>query len=587
MCGICGWFGNNDPAGVRRMLEAVDHRGPDGSRTWSDGEHSLGAARLEIVGGSSAVQPWVDKGSGAAIVFNGEIYNFRELRKGLESQGCRFATVGEAEVLLNLYLKYGDDFPSMLRGMFAVAVVDSRENRILLARDHLGVKPLYYAIKSGKLAFSSEIKGLLRSGALAPEMDMDALDGLMTFGYVYQQETTLFKGIRQVRPGTTVIFDGRDVRETIYYEVPPAGYSNGTSKNGAFQAAVERVHELLEEAICTQVNHGDQGKAFYLSGGVDSTYMAALAATNSNNPIVAYTLADEESSEDLLSARRVAEALGAEHREVSVDLTDLLKNIPDYIHHYEQIMAGGVFDIYGGVAFHILSGEIAKDHKVAFSGEGADELFGGYYWTYTHPLGFADRIRGRLADIGVNGSAETAVNDLFPQPEDASLYRKNLLDWLMRGGLSNYHLCSVDRSCGAFGFEIRPAYLDQKVADEVLKIPIQFKLGEDGRQTKLILKEAARPTFRKLGIESVLTRQKLGMPWAVRNLESQVLEWAEKNVSDRHLKNHPFKHFLFGKVDAVMFDLFQHIFMAQGGELENDFDMTEFFESGGHERLYS
>jgi len=587
MCGICGWFGNNAPAGVRQMLEAVDHRGPDGSKIWSNGEHSLGAARLEIVGGSSAVQPWADKDSGAAIVFNGEIYNFRELRKDLESQGCRFATAGEAEVLLNLYLKHGDDFPSMLRGMFAIAVVDSIEKRILLARDHLGIKPLYYTVKSGKLAFSSEIKGLLQTGIVDPEMEMDALDGLMTFGYVYQQEMTLFKGIRQVRPGTTVIFDGRDVRETTYYEVPPAAYGNGASKNGAFQAAVERVHELLEDAICTQVNHGDQAKAFYLSGGVDSSFMAALAATNSNNPIVAYTLADEESSEDLLSARRVAEAIGAEHREVPVDLVALLRGIPDYIHHYEQVMAGGVFDIYGGVAFHILSGEIAKDYKVAFSGEGADELFGGYYWTYTHPLGFADRIRGRLADIGVNGSAEAAVNDLFPQPEDASLYRKNLLDWLMRGGLSNYHLCSVDRSCGAFGFEIRPAYLDQKVVDEALKIPIQFKLGEDGRQTKRILKEAARPIFRKLGIESVLTRQKLGMPWAVRNLESQMLEWADKRVSDSHLKNHPFRHFLSGKVDAVMFDLFQHIFMAQNGKLENDFDMTEFFESGDHERLYS
>ena len=250
-------------------------------------------------------------------------------------------------------------------------------------------------------------------------------------------------------------------------------------------------------------------------------------------------------------------------------------------------MAGGVFDLYGGVAYHILSGENAKDYKVAFSGEGADELFGGYYWTYTHPLGFADRIRRRMADIGVNGSVEAAVNSLFPQSEDASLYRKNLLDWLMRGGLSNYHLCSVDRSCGAFGFEIRPTYLDQKVVDAALKFPIQFKLGEDGRQTKLILKEAARPLFRELGIESVLSRQKLGMPWAVRNLESQMLEWADKHVSEKHLDNHPFRHFFSGKIDAVMFDLFQYIFMAQDGELENDFDMTEFFESGGHERLYS
>ncbi len=587
MCGICGWFGNNDPAVVRRMLEAVDHRGPDGSRIWSDGEHSLGAARLEIVGGPSAVQPWANKDRGAAIVFNGEIYNFRQLRKDLESKGYQFDTDGEAEVLLNLYIKHGDDFPSMLRGMFAIAVVDSRENRILLARDHLGVKPLYYTVKSRKLAFASEIKGLLQATANTPELDVEALEGLMTFGYVYQQDRTLFKEIRQVRPGSIVVYDGKDIRESVFFEMPLSDYGNKASGKGGFDATAERIRESLEEAVRTQINHGHQGKACYLSGGVDSSLMTALAASISDSPVVAYTLADDEESEDLQYARKVATALSIEHREIPVDFPTLLAAIPDYIHHYEQVVAGGVFDIYGGVAFHILSGEISKDHKVAFSGEGADELFGGYYWTYTHPLGFADRIRGRRADIGVNGSAEGAVNDLFPQPEDASVYRKNLLDWLMRGGLSNYHLCSVDRSCGAFGFEIRPVYLDQSVVNEALRVPIQFKLGEDGRQTKLVLKEAARPIFQELGVEAILTRQKLGMPWAVRNLESNMNRWAEEHISNGYLNSHPFRRFLAGKAETVMFDLFYHIFMVQNGRLEDGFEMAEFFRSGSHENLYS
>jgi len=298
-------------------------------------------------------------------------------------------------------------------------------------------------------------------------------------------------------------------------------------------------------------------------------------------------LADDDFSEDLISARKVASALNSDHREVRVDLPTYLQALPDYIHHYEHIAAGGVFDLHGGVAFHILSREIAKDYKVAFSGEGADELFGGYYWTFTHSLGFADRIRKRLSAERLNGAAATAVSALFPNPEDAWLYRTNLLDWLMRGGLSNYHLCSVDRSCGAFGFEIRPVYLDLQLAEEALHLSAEFKLGNDGRQTKLVLKEAARPLFEELGIQDVLTRQKLGMPWAVRNLEPKIHAWAEAHIRDQHLIRHPYRRYLNGKLDAMMFDIFYHTFFVQRGMLEDGFEMEEFFSSGTHERLYT
>jgi len=582
MCGICGWYGNNDLSLIRRMVESIRHRGPDGNEVRAVGRHALGAARLAIFGGDEAWQPWA--GSGLSVVFNGEIYNYTELSSEVESDGVPISN-GESELLARLYQKYGTDFAAKLRGMFAVAIIDLETDRLVLARDPFGIKPLYFVEKNGTLAFASEIKALLQADAVDPEFDVEVLAGLKTFGYVFQQDRTLFRNLRQLEPGTVAVYSDRGFSTTRYYEVPLAKRTPDI-KEIYLNEAAERTRLALDDAMCAHSSHGQSPKAFYLSGGIDSTYMASLAAVRATEPITTYTLADNDASEDLQYARKVSSVLGSDHREVRVDLDTYLNALPDYVSHYEHVAAGGVFDLHGGVAFHILSQEIAKDFKVAFSGEGADELFGGYYWTYTHPLGFADRIRARL-HAGDKGTAAEAVDSLFPKPEDSWFYRTQLLDWLMRGGLSNYHLCSVDRSCGAFGFEIRPVYLDIRLADEALRLPAEVKLGRDGCQTKLVLKEAARPLFRNLGIEAILTRQKLGMPWAVHTLEPKIEAWAEMRVSNQHMSRHPFRRYLNSKLEVLMFDLFYYIFIARRGVLEEGFQLETFFDSGAHERLYS
>lgn len=582
MCGICGWYGSNDLPSIRRMVESIRHRGPDGTEVKAVGRHGLGAARLAIFGGDKACQPWSK--DGLAVVINGEIYNYAELANEMESDGPQISS-GEPELIARLYRKYGTDFVIRVQGMFAVAIIDLETDHLVLARDPFGIKPLYYVEKNGTLAFASEIKALLQADVVDPEFDVEVLVGLSTFGYVFQQDRTLFRSVRQLEPGTVAVYSNSGFRATRYYELPLAKRSPGIRETALYEAS-QRIRSAFDNAIRTHVNHGQLPKAFYLSGGIDSSFMASLAASYATGPITTYTLADDESSEDLQYARMVASALGADHREVRVDLSGYLNALPDYVSHNEHIAAGGVFDLHGGVAFHILSKEIAKDFKVAFSGEGADELFGGYYWTYTHPLGFADRIRARL-DADGNGCAVEAVASLFPLPEDSWLYRTQLLDWLMRGGLSNYHLCSVDRSCGAFGFEIRPVYLDILLADEALRLPAELKLGRDGRQTKLVLKEAARPLFNRLGIENILTRQKLGMPWAVHTLEPKIAAWAETHVSDRHMAHHPFRRYLKSKLEVLMFDLFFYIFITSRGMLEDGFELETFFSSGAHERLYS
>lgn len=579
MCGISGVFGLPSIATASRMSAAIAHRGPDAFDVKIVGRHVLGAARLAIEGGTNAAQPSVLDGIG--IVFNGEIYNYTSIYSTASS-----ATT-EIEVIRDLYNKHSSKFPNLLRGMYAIAIVDDNANKVVLARDPIGIKPLYYTVLGNRLAFASEIKALLQLDRVTPELDIEMLEGLMTFGYVFQQDRTLFKNIYQVPPGHTVTFDGKHLTIDKFYDIPPAIFSGDASTCGStFEGAAKTVRANMLKALSSHLAHGQQRKAFYLSGGVDSSYMTSLAAAELSYDTVAYTLADNESSDDLQYARKVAHSLGIEHREVHVDLQTYLKFLPDYIHHFEHAVAGGVFDIHGGLAFHILSSSIAKDFKVAFSGEGADELFGGYYWSYTHPRGFADRIRNRQAAIGANGKVEAAVNNLFPKPEDENVYRRNLFDWLVKGGLSNYHLCSVDRSCGAFGFEIRPVYLDHDLADYALRLPIEYKLGPEGKQTKVVLKEAARPLFSKLGIESVLTREKLGMPWAVRNLEASIKSWADVKISDQALANHPFRRFLTDKTEACMFDVFFWIFMINRGVLDDSFDLNDFFDSGRNASMY-
>lgn len=578
MCGISGLFGQASVEPVRMMTAVIAHRGPDAFDVQAFGHHALGSARLAIEGGASGAQPSLIDGIG--IVFNGEIYNYSSI-----DTASSFVT-SEIEVIRKLYIRHSSHFPKSLRGMFAIAIIDDNINKIILARDPIGIKPLYYTVFANHLAFASEIKALLQLHEVTPELDIEALEGLMTFGYVFQQDRTLFRNIHQVPPGHTVTFDGKNLVIEKFYDIPAALFGEDSTSCFGNKETAETVRRHLVEALSTHLAHGRHKKAFYLSGGVDSSYMTSLAVAELSYDTVAYTLADDESSDDLQYARRVARSLGIEHREVPVDLRTYLKFLPDYIHHFEHVVAGGVFDIHGGLAFHILSAEIAKDFKVAFSGEGADELFGGYYWKYTHPRGFADQIKKRQVAIGANGQVEAAVKSLFPEPEDEKVFRRNLFDWLMRGGLSNYHLCSVDRSGGAFGFEIRPVYLDQAVADYALRLPIEQKLGPDGKQTKVVLKEAARPLFTKFGLESVLTRQKLGMPWAVRNLNTSISSWVDEKMADRTLAKHPFRRFLTDKLEACMFDVFFWIFMVNRGVLDDSFDLNDFFDSGRNERMY-
>jgi len=557
MCGIVVTFNESYPHVLKSMIEAVKHRGPDTCEIWPMKLHGIAACRLSIIGDSNAPMIHRDERTGLVVLLNGEIYNYSELWHELEPVAGCHQTDLESELIARLYSIHKTDFVQHLKGMFALALLD--KDHLILARDRFGIKPLYYAMKGRKVLVSSEIKGILAHPDVTPCLNVEGLKESAVFGYVADQENTFFEGIYQVPPGGIVVFgpDGL-IMKSLYTSLPDAYYQNG--KRGIpYGEACTKVRQNVIESAEKLFAHGNMDKGIYLSGGVDSSTMTLVARNILGIQVQTFTLADGEDSPDFQAARRVAKALGTDHNEFTVGLDDYWRALVDYVAHYESLMAGGVFDIQGGVAFHLLCQRASERIRVAFSGEGADELFGGYYWIYTHPLGFSDRIRGNLKTIMPAERIECIVDELFPAPENEALYRKNLLSFLLRGGLSNYHLQSVDRSAGAFGFEIRPIYLYDDLADCAMDLPIECKVP-DKQRTKSILRDAFRKDFEAAGIGFVHDRLKLGMPAAISKIDKEVNEAIDKAIPDDALTNHPFGRILGSKMNLLCFDLFEQIF---------------------------
>lgn len=582
MCGICGIYNEKNMLAVTAMLESIRHRGPDSFRTVLFGNHSLGECGLNIVSTDKDVLPLMDDQDHIALLFNGEIYNYQDRKNQLSKDGCIFTSNTDYEILIPLYRKYKRDFVKYLKGMFAIVIID--QDQILLARDKFGIKPLYYYQLGDKLIFGSEIKALLQYPDVPAELDLESLEELMVFGYVFSPERTLLKDIHQVPPGSVVVFDGNRISKHKYYQTPlPFYQDNG---NIDYEDSMRQLTASLLKTFELFHNHGEQEKGIYLSGGLDSTLMAVLSKEILDRPIHTYTLYDSEDAPDLGYARKVAKAIGSEHHEFLGTPKDYFEELPHFIYHYENLIAGGVFDIQGGIAFQILSKHISDFHKVAFTGEGADELFGGYYWIYTHPLGFSDRIRERASLLPPVSQTREIVKSIFPNPEDEEIYRRNLFDILMRSGLANYHLWSVDRSCASFGFEARPPYLFDDIAEFALSIPIDFKVPNKS-MTKMILKDAALPYFQKYNLSDIVNRKKYGMPAALEHIMPQIRDIIHNLIPDGIINQHPFKQYLGNTLDTLMFDLFYYFIIHKRGQFESGFSIDEFYKRRINEDMYN
>jgi asparagine synthase (glutamine-hydrolysing) len=383
VCGICGLAtsrGPVDPERLRAMSATLVHRGPDSDGVLVDGPVGLAARRLSIIDLETGDQPIANEDGTVHVVQNGEIYNYRELRAGLERAGHQFRTQSDTEVLVHLYEEHGEGFAERLRGMFAVAVWDAGCQRLLLARDPFGIKPLYYRIDADGLAFASELRALPRG-----EIDHDALEAFLAFNSV-PAPYSIFREVRKLPPGSLLVWENGDARLARFSRPAPA-HAEDLRRDGTSELA-EELRARLRDSVRAHLI-ADVPVGVLLSGGVDSAVLAALAAQESAEPVHTFSIGFEERSFDELDdARSVATMYGTRHEEL-VLRPDAALLLPALADAFDEPFADS-----SALPTYLVS-ELAASHvKVALSGEGGDELFGGYY-TYAADL-LALRV-GRLA----------------------------------------------------------------------------------------------------------------------------------------------------------------------------------------------
>jgi len=558
MCGIAGIIKLDpqekvDEARLRRMRDVLRHRGPDDEGLWIQGPVGLGHRRLAIVDVAGGHQPMTNEDHTVWIVFNGEIYNHLALRRGLEEKGHRYRTQSDTETILHLYEEEGERCMERLQGMFAFAIWDRNRERLLLARDRLGIKPLYYACYDDELLFASEIKAILAASSLKPEFNKAILPEFLAMRFVSGEET-FFRGVKKLLPGRTISWSPHvGIRERRYWQLP-------VETDGGQADLNERASEVRAQLRASVRSHlmSDVPLGLFLSGGLDSSGLAALMAPMVKEPIRTFAVGfAEPEANELTYARLVARSVGAEHREVIVSPEEFFNILPRLIWHEDEPIA-----FTSSVPLYFVS-RLAQEHyvKVVLTGEGADELFLGYPWyrvsfwnerlgrPYWHlvPRMLREKISRVIQRLPkpVRRYAERSFLALNPGPrglfyENFAVFSEarqqelirdkgtltprdpyaeclryfeehggGILERMSHADLQTYLvelLMKQDQMSMAASIESRVPYLDHKFVEHVAAIPGRFKL--QGWRTKAVLREALRHRVP----QEILTRRKMGFP---------------------------------------------------------------------------
>jgi asparagine synthase (glutamine-hydrolysing) len=373
VCGICGFFGEAiRPADNRleRMNNTLVRRGPDESGSFRGLGVGLAMRRLSIIDLASGRQPIHNEDSTVWVVFNGEIYNYRELRTGLQQRGHRFETNSDTEVLVHLYEEYGDNLVHHLRGMFAFALWDMRRRRGLIARDRLGIKPLFYAQVGSTLLFGSEIKTILASGLVGQELDYQALDAFITYTYV-PAPLTIYREVRKLEPGHLLVWESGNVKDQQYWDLDVSQPDRNTDE----QEWVKRFHYTIEDAVNSHLV-SDVPIGAFLSGGIDSSLVVALMSRHVDDPVQTFTIGFGGTRNTLIDerplAKEVAARYGCNFHEYAVQ-ADFREIVGDIVNAFDEPFADDSV-----IPSYYVSQFTRSSVKVAMSGLGGDELFAGY-----------------------------------------------------------------------------------------------------------------------------------------------------------------------------------------------------------------
>ncbi len=555
MCGIAGWIDYQVPraeagALLERMKLALWHRGPDEDGSYLDAHTAIGMQRLAIIDLAGGHQPMANEDGSIWIVFNGEIYNYPQLRPQLEARGHRFASKADTEAILHLYEEMGDDCPLALEGMFAFCIWDARRQRALLVRDRLGKKPLFYTEAAGGLLFGSELKALLCHPGVPREIDLEALATYLALGYTLAPRTML-RAVRQVRPGHRLVYEQGQRRESCYWE--PRGDAPRAS------APLDEFLALLGEAVEKRLL-ADVPLGAFLSGGIDSSAVVALMQRRLREPVRTFCLAfEEESWGEQRYARLVARHLGTHHTEASVPDQPLADTLPTIVRALDEPHGDT-----SAIPMYYLCEATRRHVTVALSGDGGDEVLAGYetyvadrlrplYRLLPRPvrtglvaplvralppsrrkLAFDELLRRFIAGAELDAErAHYAWRTIFDHHERLTILDgearavaqrhepfeeclalcpnletfsgvQRFMYFDLRTWLANDILVKVDRTSMAHSLEVRAPFLDHKLVELTFRLPPEWQLH--GLQKKYLLKRG----MRGLLPDEVIDRRKRG-----------------------------------------------------------------------------
>jgi asparagine synthase (glutamine-hydrolysing) len=417
MCGICGYTGEQNPVLIKKMMDRMIHRGPDDSGFFTDKEIGLGMVRLSIIDLHGGHQPVSNEDGSVWVVFNGEIYNYIELRQMLETMGHRFETSSDTETIVHGFEEYGLDLPHQLNGMFAIAIWDVRNQSLILIRDRFGVKPLFYSLRSNVLIFGSEIKALLCHPLVSRDIDFEALSHYFSLRNI-PAPFSVYKDIRALLPGHMLIWNKKGKRISKWYELTMASKWEEKDED----ILVQRIDDLLRDSVRLRLR-SDVNFGAYLSGGIDSSTIVGMMSEYSPQPIKTFSLTFADSpahKRDAHYARIIAEKYETEHYEYVMHWSELQNELQTIIFHLDQPFAGVI-------ASYWLSRFMRQYVTVALSGDGADDLFASYGH---HRLVWPIAAVQRSIDQGV--SLDTVDFGYFEERKDFVIHLAKYPPWEWR-----------------------------------------------------------------------------------------------------------------------------------------------------------
>ena len=539
MCGLCGelrFDGSAPEQGViERMKQKLVKRGPDSEGIYIKTPVALGHRRLAIIDLSDkAAQPMLDESAGVSLVFNGTIYNYPDLRKELQALGHTFKSTGDTEVILRSYIEWGESCVARLQGMFAIAIWDSNKQVMLLARDRSGIKPLYFSQTAQRLLFASNTQALIHADdKIDTSIDSTALHHLFTLHAVVPAPRTVVQGIRKVKPAHYMLIDKTgNVQERRYWSLT----AKRPDKKMSEQDWITAVHDELRRAVEKRVKIADVPVGVLLSGGIDSSLLVGLLAEAGQKGLKTFSVgfedAPEEKGNEFEYSDAVAEKFETEHHQLMVPNNQVLPRLPEAFSNMAEPMFG-----QDAVAFYLLSEVVSKEVKVVQSGQGADEVFGGYFWypRMHHSVTpgikrFSDEYFDRdheeyLQTVDLRFHTEDVTSELIQDLLDeveADEYLDRVLAVDVTTLIVDDPVKRVDNMTMAWGLEARVPFLDTQLVELAASMPPEMKLPNGGKH---VLKELSRGFLP----DSVVNRSKAYFPMpALKYVRGEFLEFMKE-----------------------------------------------------------